>query len=108
VFLSGFLNNYRDIEIPIEDIIQAYTSWVQEHRYMVLERPKPTWDAPKSSTMFERETIAVKSAKRGNDVYSRRVLTKFSVYENALTDLNLVSFDRGQDAHSSSLSHFDV
>lgn len=46
--------------------------------------------------MFERETIAVKSAKRGNDVYSRRVLTKFSAYENELTDLNLVSFDRGK------------
>jgi hypothetical protein len=96
MFLSGFLNNYREIEIPIEDIIQAYTSWVQEHRYMILERLKPTWDAPKSSTMFEKETIAVKSAKRGNDVYSRRVLTKFSVYENVLTDLNLISFDRGK------------
>ena len=94
--LSGFLSNYRDIEIPIEDIIQAYTSWVQDHRYMILERLKPTWDAPKSSTMFEKETIAVKSAKRGNDVYSRRVLTKFSVYENVLTDLNLISFDRGK------------
>jgi hypothetical protein len=96
MFLSGFLSNYRDIEIPIEDIIQAYTSWVQEHRYMILERLKPEWDAPKSSTMFKKETIAVKSAKRGNDVYSRRVLTKFSVYENVLTDLNLISFDRGK------------
>ncbi len=65
MFLSGFLSNYRDIEIPIDDIIQAYTNWVQEHRYMVLERLKPTWDAPKSLTMFEKETIAVKSAKRG-------------------------------------------
>jgi len=96
MFLSGFLSNYLDIEIPIEDIIQAYTSWVQEHRYMILERFKPTWDSPKSSTMFEKETIAVKSAKRGNDVYSRRVLSKFLVYESVLADLDLVSFDRGK------------
>lgn len=96
MFLSGFLSNYRDIEIPIEDIIEAYTSWVREDRYMILERLKPTWDAPKLSTMFEKETIAVKSAKRGNNVYSHRVLSKFSVYENVLTDLNLISFDRGK------------
>src|SRR4030043_137850 len=96
MFLSGFLSNYRDIEIPIEDIIQAYASWVKEDRYMVLERLKPTWDAPKSSTMFEKETIAVKSAKRGNDVYSRRVLSKFSMFEDLLTDLNLVYFTRGK------------
>jgi len=92
--LSGFLNHYRDIEIPIEDIVQAYTSWVQEDRYMILERLKPTWDAPKSSTMFEKETIAVKSAKRGNDVYSRRVLSRFKMFEDQLIDLNLVYFDR--------------
>lgn len=96
MFLSGFLNQYRDIEIPIEDIIQAYTSWVQEHRYMILEKLKPTWDAPKSSTMFEKETVAVKSAKRGNDVYSRRVLSRFGMFEDLLTDLNLVYFDRGK------------
>ena len=96
MFLSGFLNYYRDSEIPIEDIIQAYTSWVQEHRYMILERLRPTWDAPKSSTMFEKETIAVKSAKRGNDVYSRRVLSRFGMFEDLLTDLNLVYFDRGK------------
>lgn len=94
MFLSGFLSNYHDIDIPIDEIIQAYTSWVQEHRYMVLERLKPTWDAPKSSTMFEKETIAVKSAKRGNDVYSRRVLSRFRTFEELLTDLNLIYFDR--------------
>jgi len=96
MFLSGFLNNYQDTEIPIEEIIQAYTSWVQEDRYMILERDKTTWDAPKSSTMFEKEMIAVKSAKRGNDVYSQRVLTRFRMFENLLTDLNLVYFDRGK------------
>jgi hypothetical protein len=96
MFLSGFLNQYRDIEIPTEDITQAYTSWVQEDRYMILERLKPTWDAPKSSTMFEKETIAVKSAKRGNDVYSQRVLSRFGMFEDLLTDLNLTYFDRGK------------
>lgn len=96
MFLSGFLNNYRDIEIPIEDITQAYTSWVQEDRYMILERLKPTWDSPKASTMFEKETIAVKSAKRGNDVYSQRVLSRFGMFEDLLTDLNLTYFDRGK------------
>jgi len=63
---------------------------------MILERSKPTWDAPKSSTMFERETIAVKSAKRGNDVYSRRVLSRFGLFEDLLTDLNLVYSDGGR------------
>jgi hypothetical protein len=96
MFLSGFLNNYRDIEMPIDDIAQAYTTWVQEDRYMVLERHKPTWDAPKSSTMFEKETIAVKSAKRGNDVYSYRVLSRFGIFQDALIDLNLTHFDKGQ------------
>jgi hypothetical protein len=96
MFLSGFLSNYRDIEIPIKDIIQAYTSWVQEHRYMILERAKPKWDSPKASVMFEKETIAVKSAKRGNDVYSRRVLSRFGLFEELLTDLNLVYLDGGR------------
>jgi hypothetical protein len=96
MLLSGFLSNYRDIEMPIEDIIQAYTSWVREDRYMILERLKPTWHAPKSSTMFEKETIAVKSAKRGNDVYSHRVLSRFGMFEDLLTDLNLTYFDRGK------------
>jgi hypothetical protein len=94
--LSGFLNQYRDIEFPIEEIIQAYTNWVLDDRYMILERLKPTWDAPKSSTMFERETIAIKSAKRGNDVYRHRVLSRFGEFEDQITDLNLVSFDRGK------------
>ena len=94
--LSGFLNNYPDIEISIEDIAQAYTSWVQEDRYMILERLKPIWDAPKSSTMLDKETIAVKCAKRGNDVYSYRVLSRFGIFQDALIDLNLTHFDKGQ------------
>jgi hypothetical protein len=96
MFLSGFLNNYHDIEMPLEDITEAYTSWVQEDRYMILERSKPSWGAPKSSTMFEKETIAVKSAKRGNDVYSHRVLSRFGIFQDALTDLNLTYFDGKQ------------
>ncbi len=46
--------------------------------------------------MFEKEMIAVKSAKRGNDVYSRQVLSRFGMFEELLTDLNLVYFDRGK------------
>jgi hypothetical protein len=46
--------------------------------------------------MFEKETIAVKSAKRGNDVYSRRVLSRFGMFEGLLTDLNFVYSDRGK------------
>ena len=91
--LSGFLNQYRDIEFPIEEIIQAYTNWVLDDRYMILERSKPGWDAPKSSTMFERETIAIKSAKRGNDVYCHRVLSRFREFEDQPTDLNFVYLD---------------
>jgi hypothetical protein len=96
MFLSGFLNNYRDSEMPLEDITQAYTSWVQEHRYMILERLKPVRDSPKAATMFDKETIAVKSAKRGNDVYSQRVLSRFRMFERLLPDLNAVYFDRGR------------
>jgi len=94
--LSGFLNDYPDIDMPIEDIARAYTSWVQEDRYMILERLKPIWDAPKSSTMLEKETIAVKCAKRGNDVYSYRVLSRFSTFQNGIIDLNVTCLDRGQ------------
>jgi hypothetical protein len=96
MYLSGFLNNYRDIEIPIEDIVQAYSTWVQEDKYMILERSKPAWDSPKAASMFEKETIAVKSAKRGNDVYSSRVLSRFRMFEDCLKDLNFVCFDRGR------------
>jgi hypothetical protein len=96
MLLSGFLSNYRDIEIPLEDIIEAYTIWVQEHRYMIMERNKPVWDAPHSSTMFDRETIAVKCAKRGNDVYVRRVESRFSAYEKLLALDNRLCFDRGK------------
>jgi hypothetical protein len=63
---------------------------------MILERNKPSWDSPKSSTMFEKETIAVKSAKRGNDVYSHRVLSRFGIFQNSLVDFNLACFDRRQ------------
>jgi len=63
---------------------------------MILERSKPAWESPKASTMFEKETIAVKSAKRGNDVYSHRVLSRFGMFERLLTDLNFIYSDRGK------------
>ena len=52
-----------------QDIIRKYESWVLEDKYMVMAHEREAW----VSNAGECEYIAVKCAKRGNDVYVSRV-----------------------------------
>jgi hypothetical protein len=51
------------------DIVEKYESWVLDHRYMVMAHEKEAWKADAG----QFEYVAVKCAKRGNDVYVSRV-----------------------------------
>jgi len=68
--LAGYLRELAEKGIfDISDIIQQYESWVLEDRFMVLTHEREAW----VSDAGEMEYIAVKCAKRGNDVYVSRV-----------------------------------
>jgi len=73
--LSGFLNLYKDIEIPLEDVKYYYVQWVKEVNYMLFRK----------KLLKDVSYFVVKCAKRGNDVYFRRVRKRF----NLLFDVNV-------------------
>jgi hypothetical protein len=57
-----------------DDIVRKYEGWVNEHRYMIMAHEREKW----VSEAGEWEYIAVKCAKRGNDVYVSRVNSRLS------------------------------
>ncbi len=68
--LAGYLRKLAEKGVyDFEDIIEKYEAWVLDHRYMVMAHEREAWkeDAGKF------EYVAVKCAKRGNDVYISRV-----------------------------------
>jgi hypothetical protein len=65
--LAGYLRTLAERGIyDSEDIVCKYESWVLDDRYMVMAHEREKWkqDAGKF------EYVAVKCAKRGNDVYA--------------------------------------
>jgi hypothetical protein len=52
-----------------EDIVEKYEAWVRDHRYMVLAHLPEWW----VTSALDYVYVAVKCAKRGNDVYVSRV-----------------------------------
>jgi integrase len=68
--LAGYLRRLAESGVyDFEDIIEKYETWVLDHRYMVMAHLREDW----LSDPGEYEYVAVKCAKRGNDVYVSRV-----------------------------------
>jgi len=68
--LAGYLRKLAEIGVyDFEDIIEKYEAWVLDHRYMVMAHEREPWKEDSGKV----EYIAVKCAKRGNDVYISRV-----------------------------------
>jgi hypothetical protein len=70
VSLAGYL---RELAQPgafdSQDIVRKYESWVSEDKYMIMAHEREAW----VSNPEEWEYVAVKCAKRCNDVYVSRV-----------------------------------
>lgn len=68
--LAGYLRKSAERGVyDFEDIIEKYEAWVLDHRYLVMTHQREAWK--KDAGQFEY--VAVKCAKRGNDVYVSRV-----------------------------------
>jgi hypothetical protein len=68
--LAGYLCKLAELGIySIEDIVSAYIAWLLEVKYMILCHEREQW----VSNAGDFEYVAVKCAKRGNDVYLSRV-----------------------------------
>lgn len=68
--LAGYLQKLAETGIyDIEDIIEKYEAWVLDHRYMILAYLRKSW----LKNWLEYDYVAVKCAKRGNDVYASRI-----------------------------------
>jgi hypothetical protein len=68
--LAGYLRELAEKGIfDIHDIVRKYESWVLEDKFMVMAHEREVW----VSNAGETEYIALKCAKRGNDVYVSRV-----------------------------------
>jgi hypothetical protein len=73
--LAGYLRELTEKRTyDLNDIVEKYEAWVRDHRYMVMAHEREDWkeDAGKF------EYVAVKCAKRGNDVYHSRVEDRLS------------------------------
>jgi hypothetical protein len=68
--LAGYLRKLAEKGLyDFEDILEKYEAWVLDHRYMVMVHQREAWIEEPG----EYEYVAVKCAKRGNDVYVSRV-----------------------------------
>jgi hypothetical protein len=68
--LTGYLKELAERGIyNSSDIVRKYESWVSEDRFMVMAHEREAW----VSEAGKYEYVAVKCAKRGNDVYVSRV-----------------------------------
>lgn len=65
--LQAFLKGYVRFHYSVPEIVDRYTEWVKDDKYMILSR----WNGSKN------EVYGVKCAKRGNDVYRSRVYHRF-------------------------------
>lgn len=82
--LAGYLRELANRgTYDFEDIVEKYESWVLDNRYMVMAHEREKW----LSEPGEYEYIAVKCAKRGNDVYVSRVDSRLSGIGKNLPDI---------------------
>ena len=69
VTLNGFRKDYLRLNFSVDEIVRQYKEWVSEATYMILAK----WNRKE----WKNDVFAVKCAKRGNDVYSSRVKSRF-------------------------------
>lgn len=95
--LSGYLKELaqRGTYDP-EDICSRYKRWVSQDRYMVMAHERESW----LSDPEQFEYVAVKCSKRGNDVYTRRVQSRFEGISHRSPDL---AFDYDKNPYASIL-----
>lgn len=100
VSLAGYLLELAVKGIfNLDDIVRKFESWVLENRFMVMAHEREAW----VSDAGEWAYIAVKCAKRGNDVYVARVDSRLygigrnipdiqhNFYENPFTSMLFVT-----------------
>jgi hypothetical protein len=74
-------------EPALDELVEFYRCWRNYVEYGVLQRQ--VWNGKN----VEKKTIAVKCAKRGNDVYRRRIEKRMAVFELAKGDVEFFSFN---------------
>ena len=72
-----FKSKYLQFDDSLEHIIDQYLVWVNDDKYMILGKKKES----------DFEYFAVKCSKRGNDVYRKRVSTRFNEVLFGVDDL---------------------
>jgi hypothetical protein len=85
-FLRDNIQSYS-----LDEIVEHYIEWVKDDRYMILSRWKNCAEHGIKAWNFKNEVLAVKCAKRGNDVYRSRVNARFR--NLCATTENLCFFD---------------
>jgi hypothetical protein len=75
--LHAFLRDYLQFNYSVPEIVERYTGWVNDVKYMILSRAHG----------LKNEFFAVKCAKRGNDVYRFRVHRRFKGLTSRVEDL---------------------
>ena len=79
--LKAFLRNYPQYAYSVSEIVEHYSTWIKDTRYMLLSK----WN----KVELKNDVFAVKSVKRGNDVYRSRVRRKFEDLCSMTQDLTL-------------------
>lgn len=79
---SHFLNDSFTRAKSLNELMEFYTVWVQTNEYMVLSREERF--ESKDFVVVNYSTFAVKSSKRGNDVYLWRLAKKLDIFRNSL------------------------
>ena len=74
VSLKAFRRDYELFDYSLPEIQEHYMEWVKETMYMILSQ----WNKKKQ----RNDLFAVKCAKRGNDVYRKRVSSRFKGIES--------------------------
>jgi hypothetical protein len=97
VSLAGYLRDILEKGVyDIQDIVENFVKWVIEAKYMVMCHLREEW----KKSGGEYEYVAVKCAKRGNDVYVDRVERRLSGIKARTEN---VSFDYWKKPYSNLL-----
>jgi hypothetical protein len=75
--LQSFLRDYVQYNYLVPKIVERYVHWVSEDKYMILARSRRLHEESLKGFSFKTDYLAVKCAKRGNDVYRSRVYHRF-------------------------------
>ena len=103
---KAVLRQHQEYGYSVPEIVDKYSEWVSEDKYMILNRVKMKTFATRDnrtnkllrfSLPIKSEIFAIKCSKRGNDVYRHRVYSRFKGLSSI--DKDLVFFnpkDRGE------------